>query len=194
MKDAWPVKAEAVGGRTYRGDYVDQNFDAYSVEYTFLDGTKLFVGGRCMDGCSNEFASFAHGTKGLAVISTESHTPARSRIYRGQEIDKDKLVWAYPQPERNPYQLEWDHLILAIRKDKPYNEVRRGAETSLITSMGRMAAHTGQVITRDQILNGDHEFAPDVDKLTMESPAPLQCGPDGRYPVPQPGLKKMREF
>jgi predicted dehydrogenase len=194
MKDAWPVKAEAVGGRTYRGDYVDQNFDAYSVEYTFLDGTKLFVGGRCMDGCSNEFASFAHGTKGLAVISTESHTPARSRIYRGQEIDKDKLVWAYPQPERNPYQLEWDHLILAIRKDKPYNEVRRGAETSLITSMGRMAAHTGQVITRDQILNGDHEFAPDVDKLTMDSPAPLQCGPDGRYPVPQPGLKKTREF
>jgi hypothetical protein len=147
-----------------------------------------------MDGCSNEFASFAHGTKGLAVISTESHTPARSRIYRGQEIDKDKLVWAYPQPERNPYQLEWDHLILAIRKDKPYNEVRRGAETSLITSMGRMAAHTGQVITRDQILNGDHEFAPDVDKLTMDSPAPLQCGPDGRYPVPQPGLKKTREF
>jgi hypothetical protein len=60
--------------------------------------------------------------------------------------------------------------------------------------MGRMAAHTGQVITRDQILMGDHEFAPEVDKLTMDSPAPLQCGPDGKYPVPQPGLKKMREF
>jgi predicted dehydrogenase len=194
MKDAWPIKAEATGGRTYRGEYVDQNFDAYSVEYTFLDGAKLFVGGRCMDGCSNEFASYAHGTKGLAVISSESHTPARSRIYRGQLPDKEKLIWAYPQPERNPYQLEWDHLIMAIRKDKPYNEVRRGAETSLITSMGRMAAHTGQVITRDQILMGDHEFAPEVDKLTMDSPAPLQCGADGKYPVPQPGLKKMREF
>ncbi len=27
MKDAWPVKAQALGGRHYRGDFVDQNFD-----------------------------------------------------------------------------------------------------------------------------------------------------------------------
>ena len=38
----------------------------------------------------------------------------------------------------------------AIRKDKPYNEVKRGVEASLVTSMGRMAAHTGQIITRDR--------------------------------------------
>jgi hypothetical protein len=31
----------------------------------------------------------------------------------------------------------------AIREDKPYNEVKRGAKASLVTSMGRMAAHTG---------------------------------------------------
>ncbi len=30
MKNAWPVKAQAVGGRHYRGDYVDQNFDHYA--------------------------------------------------------------------------------------------------------------------------------------------------------------------
>lgn len=38
MKDAWPVKAHATGGRHYRGNSVDQNFDNYSVEYTFADG------------------------------------------------------------------------------------------------------------------------------------------------------------
>jgi hypothetical protein len=194
MKDAWPVTAETIGGRNYRGAYVDQNFDTYSVEYTFLDGSKLFVGGRCMDGCSNEFASYAHGTKGLAVISSLSHTPARSRIYSGQNMDKDKIVWAYGKNERNPYQLEWDHLMTAIRKDTPYNEVKRGAETSLITSMGRMSAHTGQVVTREQILASDHEFAPDVDKLTMDSPAPVLCGADGKYPIPEPGIKKTREY
>ena len=64
-------------------------------------------------------------------------------------------------------------LMEAIRKDKPYNEVRRGAEASLITSMGRMAAHTGQAITRDQMLYCEHEFAPNVGELTMEGPAPL---------------------
>ena len=41
----------------------------------------------------------------------------------------------------------------AIRNDKPYNEVKRGVEASLVTSMGRMAAHTGQEITFDDMLN-----------------------------------------
>ena len=40
MKNAWPVEAKASGGRNYRGDYVDQNFDTYSVEYTFADISK----------------------------------------------------------------------------------------------------------------------------------------------------------
>ena len=37
-----------------------------------------------------------------------------------------------------------------------------------MTSMGRMAAHTGQIVTFDEMLNCEHEFAPDVDKLTMD--------------------------
>jgi hypothetical protein len=60
--------------------------------------------------------------------------------------------------------------------------------------MGRMAAHTGQVVTYDEILNSDHEFAPDLEKLTMNSPAPVQAGPDGKYPIPVPGVKKKREY
>src|SRR5262249_28705354 len=108
--------------------------------------------------------------------------------------NKSDVTWQYGTKERNPYQLEWDHLIAAIREDKPYNEIRRGAEASLVTAMGRMAAHTGQIITREHILNCEHEFAPDVDKLTMDSPAPLQAGADGKYPVPEPGRKKTREF
>src|SRR6185295_74153 len=96
--------------------------------------------------------------------------------------------------EQNPYQNEWNDLIDAIRNDKPHNEAKRGVEASLVTSMGRMAAHTGQEITYDDILNSDHEFAPGLDKLTMDSPAPLQLGKDGKYPVPQPGFIKKREY
>jgi hypothetical protein len=57
-----------------------------------------------------------------------------------------------------------------------------------------MAAHTGQIITYDQMLHCEHEFAPDVDKLTMTSAAPLQAEPNGKYPIPQPGIKRNREF
>jgi predicted dehydrogenase len=195
MKDAWPVKASGTGARTFRGDCIDQNFDTYSVEYSFDDGAKLMLEGRTIPGCHQEFASYVHGTKGCAVISSNSHTPARSRIYKGQSFARKDLVWAFPQPEPNPYQLEWDHLMSAIRKDKLHNEVKRGAEASLVTSMGRMAAHTGQVITFDDMLNCPHEFAPDVDKLTMDGKAPLQIDTaSGHYPWPQPGLLRDREF
>ncbi len=194
MKDAWPVEAKASGGRHYRDDYVDQNFDTYSVEYTFEDGSKLFLNGRNMVGCHNEFASYAHGSKGSAVISASSHSPARSRIYEGQKFDRSKITWQGPRREPNPYQLEWNNLVAAIREDKPYNETERGAKASLVTSMGRMAAHTGRVVTFDQMLNCEHEFAPTVDQLSMNSPAPVQAGPDGTYPIPMPGLETKREY
>jgi hypothetical protein len=44
------------------------------------------------------------------------------------------------------------------------------------------------------MLNGTEEFAPGVDQLTMNSPTPLRLGPDGRYPCPQPGIKKTTEY
>jgi len=194
MKDAWPVEAKGFGGRHYRGEYIDQNFDTYTVEYTFGDGSKLMLEGRTMEGCYPEFASYAHGSKGSAVISTASHSPARCRIYGGQKMDSDKLVWRFREHEANPYQLEWEHLMQAIREDKAHNECKRGAEASLVTSMGRLAAHTGQVVTLEQMLAHDHEFAPDVGKLTFESSAPLQLAANGKYPVPQPGINKTREF
>jgi predicted dehydrogenase len=206
MKGAWPVEAHAVGGRHYRRDSLDQNFDTYSVEYLYPDGTRLYFDGRNMAGCRDEFASYAHGSKGSAVISTLSHTPGITRIYKGHNIPRvnsrkelplpedPNLVWAFPQPEKSPYQWEWDDLMEAIREDKPYNEVQRGAEASLVASMGRMAAHTGQIVTYEQILNCPHEFAPGVDKLTMDGAAPLLAGADGKYPLPEPGVKKDREY
>ena len=206
MKGAWPVEAQAVGGRHYRGNSLDQNFDTYSIEYTYPDGTKLFYDGRNMTGCHNEFASYAHGAKGSAVITTMSHTPGMVRIYKGEKMPRilsrkdlpiapdPNIAWAFPQPEKSPYDWEWDDLTDAIRQNKPYNEVQRGAEASLVACMGRMSAHTGQLITFDQMLNCQHEFAPDVDKMTMDGPAPLQLGPDGKYPIPEPGIKKDREY
>jgi predicted dehydrogenase len=194
MKGAWPVQAHALGGRHYRGDSVDQNFDTYDVEYTFPDGTKFFYQGRNMDGCTAAFSSYAHGTRGSAIITTSSHTPGKVRTFKTHLMEGTEPIWRYPQPEQSPYQLEWDDLVDAIRNNKPYNEVKRGAEASLVTSMGRMAAHTGNTVTYEQMLNCPHEMAPDIDKFTMDSPAPIRPDADGKYPVPQPGIVKDREY
>jgi predicted dehydrogenase len=194
MKNAWPVQAQGLGVRGYRGECVDQNFDTYAIEYTFADGAKLLLNSRNMTGCHEQFASYAHGTKGSTVISTFMHTPAKCRIYNGHLMTPENLSWAFPQPEPNPYQLEWNELIEAIRNDRPYNEAKRGTEASLATLMGRRAVHTGRVVSWDDMLNHPYEFASDLDKLTMDSPAPLTTGPDGKYPLPQPGITVEREF
>jgi predicted dehydrogenase len=201
MKNKWPVKAHALGGRHYRttkeGEpLIDQNLDTYSVEYTFDDGTKLHMEGRTMFGCKDESASYAHGTKGSAIISTSGHTPGVCRIFGDHLMKRRTEKWGFPQdpPEPNPYQTEWDDLAAAIINNTPYNEVKRGVEASVATSMGRMAAHTGREITFDQMLNCPHEFAAGLDNLTADGPAPVMPDKDGRYPVPEPGRKIDREY
>lgn len=201
MKNAWPVKAQALGGRHYRKGpdgvtYVDQNFDSYAVEYIFEDGARFLMDGRCMVGAHPIYSSYVHGSKGMAIASRSGDCGLPSSTYTGQNPDREKMIWRsrVPREERDPYQNEWNALMDAIRNNKPHNEVKRGVYASLVTSMGRFAAHTAQEVTLDQMLNHDHEFAPGVDKLTYDSPAPLRAGPDGRYPVPMPGVVTNREY
>ncbi|MBI4578480.1 MAG: Gfo/Idh/MocA family oxidoreductase [Planctomycetes bacterium] len=201
MMNAWPVKAQALGGRHYRQSpegvtYVDQNLDTYAVEYTYADGTKFNFDGRCMNGCNDIYSSYLHGSKGSAIVSRGGDCGMPSSLHKSQSMQPSDMIWESKvnEGEGDPYQNEWNDLVDAIRNDKPYNEVKRGVEASLVTSMGRMAAHTGQEITFEQILNCEHEFAPGLDKLTPDSPAPVQPEADGRYPVPMPGQKKDREY
>jgi predicted dehydrogenase len=197
MKNEWPVSAQASGGRHYKQNeagipFVDQNFDSYSVEYTFKDGTKFLFDGRCMDGAHGQFSSYVHGTKGSAVAARSGDCGGPAAIYAGQN-PSGTPKWQTTD-RSNPYQNEWDTLMKAIRTNKPYNEVRRGVQASVAASMGRMAAHTGQVITFDAMLNCEHEFAPNVDKLTMTSDSPLMPDASGKYPVPRPGILIDREY
>jgi predicted dehydrogenase len=201
MKNALPVRVHALGARHYQhspdgAPYVDQNMDVYGVEYTYPDGTKLIFNGRCMTGCLENFSSAMHGTKGSAIVSRSGDCGFPSTTFRGHTMQRADRIWQSPEipGQQDPYQNEWDDLVQAIRNDKPFNEVQYGVEASLITSMGRMAAHTGQEITYEDFLNHNHEMAPGLDQITADSPAPLQAGPDGRYPAPQPGVIRDREY
>src|SRR3954471_3294042 len=136
MKNAWPVKAQALGGRHYRDNKIDQNFDTYSVEYTFEDGSKMYMDGRCINGCNSIYSSYAHGTKGMAIVSKANDCGTPSSTYKGQNPDRANQLWISTDTS-NPYDNEWVDLMTAIRDDKPYNEVPRGVQASVTTSMGR---------------------------------------------------------
>lgn len=192
MKNAWPIKAQAVGGRTYRGNYIDQNFDSYAVEYVFEDGARLYQEGRCMVGANQIYSSYVHGTKGMAIAAKSGDTGAPSMIFKGQNPSRSNLLWQseVAKHEAESHFNEWTDLVDAIRADKPYNELQYGVEASVVTSMGRMAAHTGQEVTFEEMMNHEHEYCPNADKLTMDSPPPLASDKDGKYPVPTPGERK----
>jgi predicted dehydrogenase len=201
LKGAFPVKAQALGGRHYRyapdGEmWIDQNLDSYAVEYTFEDGTKFYMDGRCNTGAHPMYFSHIHGTKGMAIASKQGDCGGPSSIHNGQSPSRSNMKWqsSVGPKEGDPYQNEWNVLINAIRNDKPHNEVEHGVKSSLATSMGRMAAHTGQEITWEQMMDSDHEFAPGCDKWTMDSQPPVVGDKDGKYPVPMPGKTTKREY
>ncbi len=186
-KGAWPVSAQGMGGRCY--EQAGSQFDHYTVEYTFADGTKLLAFSRHMNGCWNTYTDYAHGSKGSAVIMTSLGDP-RPKIYKSHNMVKKELIWEFGQPDPNPYHAEWQVLVDAIRQNKPHNEARRAGEAEVAALMGRMATHTGQYITWDQALNSNFQFVKDIDNITFETHAPIKAGPNGIYAAPQPGITK----
>ena len=97
MKNAWPIKAQALGGRHYKtspegAPYVDQNFDSYSVEYTFPDGGRMMMDGRCINGCNDIYSSYAHGSKGMAVVSRSNDCDGPSRTFKTQNPQKSSMI------------------------------------------------------------------------------------------------------
>jgi predicted dehydrogenase len=186
IKDAWPVSAHGIGGRIAGSRECGQNLDSYSIEYTFADGTKAQVTGRYLPKCHNEFATYVHGTKCAGQFCVWGAAPILTRTYKDQRIGPDNVAWR-SQPEEDPWQMEWNVLLEAIRRDRPHNEARRAACADLASIMGRAAVHSGKVITWEEAMASRFRFCPNVASLTVDSPAPVHADAQGRYPAPIPG-------
>jgi predicted dehydrogenase len=184
VKDAWPISAQGMGGRCYPA--AGNNFDHYTVEYTFADGARLFAFSRQIANCWDTYADYAHGSRGSAVVMAALNEP-RPKIYKGQSMIESDVVWKWPGNDPNPYQIEWQLLLDAIRQDKPHNEGRRAAEADLVSLMGRTAVHSGKIISREEMMQSSFQYVAHIDQMTIESPAPIQAGPDGVYSCPLPG-------
>ena len=122
---------------------------------------------------------------GTAIVSANGDCGLPSSIHSSRDFSRASILWRseVPRDQQNPYQNEWDALVEAIHDDMPFNEAKRGAEASMVCNMGRMAAHTGREITWEEMLNCEHEFAPGVADLTLDSDSPLMPDEHGRVVV-----------
>ena len=187
-KGAYPVSAQGMGGRQTRTEK-DTQFDHFAVEYTFADGTRLYAQGRGQNGTWHHFQSTVHGATGCAIIGEGVQHP---KIYKGHNPVAGNLIWEYTGgPTKYEKQIEHDVLFGGIRNDKPVNETERCCLSTMVGVLGRMAAETGQTVTWEEAMNSTTELAPDLDKLTMDGPAPVMPDENGDYPIAMPGVTKI---
>lgn len=186
-KNAWPVSAQAQGGRQVRTE-PDQLFDHYMVEYSYPDGTRMVAQGRHIPNCWGFWGVIVHGASGSAILGEGIPHP---RIFKSCKQTPENIKWQYKGELGQQYQVEHDLLSAAIRQDKPYNESERCAYAALTGILGRMACESGKEITWEQALNSNAELAPGIDKWTMDSDPPVKPDANGRYPIAMPGFTSV---
>ena len=187
IKDSWPVTAHGVGGRIAGSPDCGQSLDSYSVEYTFADGTKAMATTRYIPGCFDDFATFLHGAKCGGQFSGSVHAPT-VHICKDQRLTPDNILWKPEAERQSPYRVEWNELLNAIRKNQPYNELKRSAYSNLAAIMGQAAVHMGRIITWQEAMASKFQYCPNAGELNDSSPAPVRADAQGRYPAPVPGV------
>ncbi len=152
----YPVKASGYGGRQ-RGVTGDQ-YDFFSIDYLYENGTRTHCAARQISGCSNG--------KVEQINCTEGYADAAGRLYNW----KGEMIWEYPHPAEGDTSSEWNvtnpfvqehiNLVTAIRSGHTINDGEDQANSTLVAIMGRMAAYTGKDVTREEVLNSDLYLGP----------------------------------
>lgn len=155
MGDRTPTKVTCLGGRAARfGPEHGDAYDHFAAVYEYEGGMRAFHTCRQIDETPNDNTDYIYGVKGHAVINgwapTYTLTDAAGRD-----------MWKYAGPnDRDMYQTEHDEFFKSLRAGAPINDCQRGANSTLMAIMARMAAYTGATVTWDQAMNSKLELVP----------------------------------
>ncbi|HKS96718.1 MAG TPA: Gfo/Idh/MocA family oxidoreductase, partial [Terriglobia bacterium] len=165
---AHPLSAVGLGGRQVRTAPEYGNiYDHFAIDYEYPNSVRVASYARQIPNCKNNVSEALTGTKGFCQVNKYTIT--------GEQ------PWKMAGKDNLPYTQEHTDLIAAIRAGKPYNELKRVAESTLTAILGRMAAYTGEEITWEQALNSQESLMP----------AKLEWGPLAVGPVAMPGETKL---
>ena len=152
-----PANAVGFGARQRR--VTGDQFDMFSIDYSYDNGMHVHSMCRQIDGCVNNVSEYIMGTKGA--------TNCANTIYD----QNGEVTWKYEAPEQEdverydlatPYIQEHTDLVTAIRRDEPVVEAEDTAISTLVAVMGRESAYTGKEITWDEMMNSDMRLGPDT--------------------------------
>ncbi|MGN6615653.1 MAG: Gfo/Idh/MocA family protein [Ilyomonas sp.] len=179
-KNAYPVKAQGMGGREVRvGKDYGEIFDHHFVEFHYADGTILNSQCRHQKNTMSKVDELLIGTKGKVFCDAANITDNKGKII--YQFDKSK--------ENQPYQNEHDELFDAIAKGEfKFWDAERGAKSTMTSILGRMATYSGQVIEWDKAINSNIDIMPKT--FSFDAMPPVQPDSNGMYAAATPGVTK----
>ncbi len=177
MRNKAPAKCHGLGGRSTMVDakYGDV-FDHHTVVFEYENGVPIYAFCRTTTGCYGQNSSIIRGTKGNASVMG-------CRIW-------GETNWHW-SGQCNPYQKEHDVLFASIRSGTPVNNGDYMVRSTLIPIMGQLSCYTGREVTWEQVNKSDFYYPPKPEECRDDMEPPTEPGPDGRYPVPIPGVTKL---
>ena len=182
-KNAYPVRAQGMGGREVRkGKDYGEIFDHHFVEFQYADGTILNSQCRHQKGTMSKVDELLIGTKGKVYCDAANITDGKGKVM--YQFDKTK--------ENQPYQNEHDELFDAIAKgDYKFWDAERGAKSTMTSILGRMATYSGQMVEWDKAINSGISIMPTV--FDFNVPPPPKPDENGLYAAAIPGVTKYFE-
>jgi predicted dehydrogenase len=144
---AHPVQCMGMGGRAVRD--LGNIYDHFTVEFEYPNGVRVLSMCRQINGTTSRIAERIVGTKGVAQVDRGVITGEKPFTYDG--------------PDPDHYVQEMADLIASIRENKPINEGRNVAESTMNAIMGRMSAYSGRALKWDWAMNAS--------KLDLDPPA-----------------------
>ena len=167
-----PIKAVGFGGRAHRVS--GNQFDFFSIQLDYADDLHIHSMCRQIAGCYNLVSEHFVGSEGSA--------------WGGGKMQTKKNIDIPDFPEHGgPQVQEHVDLLNSILEDKPLNEARNVAESTLTAIMGRISAYTGQIVRwSDLIEKADSQWYNLTLKPTAEDfeKGEVVAPPDDVVPVP----------
>ncbi|MFC2080063.1 Gfo/Idh/MocA family protein [Bacteroidota bacterium] len=179
FKGAHPVKALGFGSRQRR--VTGDQYDNFSVDFTYEDGTKMHSMCRQFNGATRNVSEFIQGTKGYTDCKNSIHSHDGTLINETNKAKNgtDEEKAAFDAKYISPYDQEHVDLVNAIRRGQAINEAENVANSTMTAIMGRISAYTGRETSWDEMMNSDLHFQPAVYDLGAVQNVPKE--------VPVPG-------